>query len=346
MEGRIALTQKAVDLGDLVRLRRGNLLSGFAFAEAAYLVRDRVFWTRWTGHALLALGVGHFLSGIIFFFAFNWDELTRWQKFAALEAGVLLFAVLALVAGSQRLIGQAALIGATVMTGLLLAVTGQVYQTGADTFELFTAWALLVLPWVLLSRSAAHWVVWGLILYLAFWTYLYQILMPLRAITWDHAMVLWSLIPGLFLVAYEIGRAAGFRWLKAAWPRHFLLFAFLGHLFVAAVQFLFDSFFTGSFFTQGGLGALAFCFDCALTWRIYASRLFDPAALTIVLLGVTAFAATLGARGIDSVIGDWSFDLGAGLASWGLMVLWSFCCLTFLGFLLRYYQRHRRAVAS
>ncbi|MET4806732.1 DUF2157 domain-containing protein [Limibacillus sp. MBR-115] len=340
------MTQKAVDLGDLVRMRRGSLLGGMAFAEAAYLARDRVFWRRWTGHALLALGAGHFLSGVIFFFAFNWDELTRWQKFSVLEVGVLSFAILAMVAGSQRLVGQVALIGATVMTGLLLAVTGQVYQTGADTYELFAAWAFLTLPWVLLSRSAAHWVLWGLVVYLGCWTFLHQVFLPLRAVTWDHAMVLWSMIPGLFLVAFEAGRAAGFEWLRAVWPRHFLLFAFLGHLFVSAVQFLFESVFTGSVFMQSGLGALAFCFACALSWRIYGSRLFDLAALTIVLLGVAAFFAMLGARGIESAIGDWSFDLGAGLASWGLLVFWSFCCLTVLGLLFRHYQRHSKVVAS
>ena len=40
----------------------------------------------------------------------------------------------------------------SLLTGALLALSGQVYQTGADTFELFAWWAVLILPWVLVSR--------------------------------------------------------------------------------------------------------------------------------------------------------------------------------------------------
>ena len=64
------------------------------------------------------------------------------------------------MAGFDRPAGQALLIGASVLTGVLLAVIGQVFQTGADAFELFLVWTVLILPWTLASRSAAHWLVW------------------------------------------------------------------------------------------------------------------------------------------------------------------------------------------
>ena len=34
------------------------------------------------------------------------------------------------------------------MIGLSLAVIGQVYQTGADSYLLFLIWTLLILPWL------------------------------------------------------------------------------------------------------------------------------------------------------------------------------------------------------
>ena len=49
----------------------------------------------------------------------------------------------------NRPAGKAALLAAALLTGGLLALIGQTYQTGADTFELFATWAALILPWVL-----------------------------------------------------------------------------------------------------------------------------------------------------------------------------------------------------
>ena len=47
--------------------------------------------------------------------------------------------------------GKAALLAASLFVGALLALIGQIYQTGADTFEMFAAWAALILPWVLVG---------------------------------------------------------------------------------------------------------------------------------------------------------------------------------------------------
>ena len=46
----------------------------------------------------------------------------------------------------QQLPGKVLLLGASVLIGVFLAVFGQVYQTGADAYNLFTMWALLILP--------------------------------------------------------------------------------------------------------------------------------------------------------------------------------------------------------
>jgi uncharacterized membrane protein len=47
-----------------------------------------------------------------------------------------------------------------VLLGGLLALIGQTYQTGADTWELFTLWAALALPWAFAGRHAAVWLLW------------------------------------------------------------------------------------------------------------------------------------------------------------------------------------------
>jgi len=52
---------------------------------------------------------------------------------------------------------------AVMLTGALLALFGQTYQTGADVYELFLGWALLTLPWVAACRFSPCWGLWLLL---------------------------------------------------------------------------------------------------------------------------------------------------------------------------------------
>ena len=49
--------------------------------------------------------------------------------------------------GLDAVAGRISLFATAFLSGILLAVFGQVYQTGADPYGLFLAWALLILPW-------------------------------------------------------------------------------------------------------------------------------------------------------------------------------------------------------
>jgi uncharacterized membrane protein len=147
-------------LADITALvLRGTLPPG-QYLTACLVVRDADFWHRWTGRALLALATGHLLAGVIFFFAFNWAEISTFTKFAVLEGALVAAAVAWWRLGFDSLPGQAMGVAVTVLLGVLMAVFGQVYQTGADAYELFVNWALLSLPFVVAARSWPHWLVW------------------------------------------------------------------------------------------------------------------------------------------------------------------------------------------
>lgn len=99
-------------------------------------------------------------AAAVFFLAYNWEAMHRFARLA-LVVGVLA----ACCAGAlwARPLGtgwRAALFGACVATGAVLALVGQTYQTGADVWELFAAWAALMLPFAWLSHSTASWVLW------------------------------------------------------------------------------------------------------------------------------------------------------------------------------------------
>ena len=124
-------------------------------------------WRSFFDKAALIIGVVALSLALVFFIAYNWQDLGKMGKFALVE-GALAMTIALYVALSFRkrytLIRQLLLLIASIITGSLLALFGQVYQTGADTWQLFAAWAVLIIPWVAIARFPALWLLWlGLI---------------------------------------------------------------------------------------------------------------------------------------------------------------------------------------
>lgn len=128
-----------------------------AALKAAVASPDDAAWVRFLDRALLLLGAALVLAGIVFFFAYNWDDLGRFARFGLLGGASALCAAGAWRVGPERLGGQVLLAAAAILVGPLLAVYGQAYQTGADAWQLFAAWALLALPWTLAARFEPLW---------------------------------------------------------------------------------------------------------------------------------------------------------------------------------------------
>ena len=144
------------------------------FAEAlrvAGVFPSDVRWRRLMDLVLLAFGLAFLLSGITTFFAANWQELGRFGRFVLVD-GLLIIALLAAWRlGLATLAGRSALFAASTLVGVLLALVGQTYQTGADTYELFAAWAALIFPWTLIARFSPLWVLWILLVNLGIFLY-------------------------------------------------------------------------------------------------------------------------------------------------------------------------------
>ncbi len=145
-------------------------------------------WLVFFDKAMLIIGAIALVLSLVFFIAYNWINMGKMGKFALVE-GALVVTIALYVALSFRrrfqLIRQLLLLIASVITGSLLALFGQVYQTGADTWQLFFGWAVLIVPWVIIARFPALWLLWlglvntGLILYFgvmdfAFVSYFYE----------------------------------------------------------------------------------------------------------------------------------------------------------------------------
>jgi uncharacterized membrane protein len=305
----------AIGLAEVNTLRRAGLIPLERYLEAAYRCREPEYWTRWALRALLALGVGHLLAGIVFFFAYNWDDLSSFAKFGILEAGILISVVLALVVKTERVGGQALLIAASVLVGTLLAAIGQVYQTGADAYELFTVWAVLIVPWVLASRSAAHWFVWLVVVYAAFNLYAYQVLIPLEILSSVGLNSLIGVTAAAWLVAREAAVLGGVEWLDFRWTRMVLAFAALAVVFEPTVAYVLD-------WNDNVIAALTFVALVVAMAAVYVRALPDFAVLAITTGFVALVLMAVGWRVLEETIGfEWS-STSKTVSMFALLTLW------------------------
>ena len=128
--------------------------------RVAGVVPSAAQWRVFVERLLAWLGTTLIAAALCYFVAANWHELGRYAKFATVEASLVAAVAVACWQGLDALAGRVALFAAALVTGVLLALIGQVYQTGADVYELFAAWALFILPWVVVGRQPALWLLW------------------------------------------------------------------------------------------------------------------------------------------------------------------------------------------
>ncbi|OXL20241.1 DUF2157 domain-containing protein [Psychrobacter sp. DAB_AL32B] len=146
-------------------LNKGALSVEQADAAAIYLevYPSKRTWLSFFDKALLIIGAVALVLSLVFFIAYNWQNLGKIGKFALVEGALaLIIALYVALSFKQKfqLIRQLLLLLASIITGSLLALFGQVYQTGADTWQLFFGWAVLITPWVVIARFPALWLLW------------------------------------------------------------------------------------------------------------------------------------------------------------------------------------------
>lgn len=120
-------------------------------------------WKEFGYYALLICGIGFLVSGMLFFFAFNWDQMTASVKFALIGLGILISAYGAITTRVKEEINKISLVATSVLLGVLLAVFGQTYQTGANAYDLFLTWLIVATPLTLVSQSTYQWLFFSIL---------------------------------------------------------------------------------------------------------------------------------------------------------------------------------------
>lgn len=141
--------------------RHSNLsAAGIRSALQSFVYSGKEAWQLFLKIFFLSLGAGFMIFGVIFFFAYNWNNLHKFVKLGIIEALIIGLTITALLIRSNPLIRKILLTAAAALVGVLFAVFGQVYQTGADAYDLFLNWTLCILLWVIVAEFAPLWLIW------------------------------------------------------------------------------------------------------------------------------------------------------------------------------------------
>lgn len=139
--------------------------SNWSISSVEKALQDNVYnssgsWKKFLKLILLVLGIGFSVAGIIFFFAYNWAHLNKFAKIGIVQSLIIITTALAIIPRSSQAMKNIFLTGASVLIGVLFAVFGQIYQTGANAFDFFLAWTICITIWVLVSGFAPLWLIW------------------------------------------------------------------------------------------------------------------------------------------------------------------------------------------
>lgn len=224
---------------DLVVLFHAGLLPRESFERAMGDLGIQRHWWQWGNLLLLCLGGALLLAGTVFFIAYNWMTMPKALKLGGLQILILACAVAGWRLGLHRLVARALLFAACVLVGVYLAVFGQIYQTGADAYELFRAWALLILLWTVSSREPLHWLLLLAVTNLAIGLHWDQVV----GLDWGTHYSIWlllALLQFLGLAGLELGRELRHFWLDQVWPRWVLVPVLLFQLCAPGSIIIFD----------------------------------------------------------------------------------------------------------
>ncbi len=264
---------------------------------------DRIYpprnWGLWASRMLLVLGITLILSGMIYFFAFNWNKMTPLMKLGSIQMALAAIVMATYFYRLKRLPGQLLLLSAMVLVGVFLAVFGQIYQTGADAYTLFLVWALLTLPWVFISDFSALWLLWLVIVNLGVILFWLQ-----TAADDDQWMMIFSylaLLNSLFLVVKEYASHKGLSWLKKSWTTVILVLPILGYAFIPTVSYIMDFKHAHAAIALGTMLAIAVHI---VFYLVYRYRLPNIGALAVTLLSAASISMVILWKILDMLYND------------------------------------------
>ncbi len=287
--------------------------------QLAELAPGRSDWLRYINHFLVTIGALLIVAGITAFFAWNWADLDYMVKFALIQAGIVGTALLAWWLGIDSIGGRAAIFSSAFLVGVLFAVFGQVYQTGADPYGLFVAWAALILPLAIIGRQAALWILFQTLLILALIMYWTQVIDPpngcwqlaqlLGPLVWLSSTLMDSTLASLVfalnavaLIVWEFAVNQNVTWVQGRTYPRVIGFGALSNVMIPTVVFIIGASF-GETVKLGVISPVLYAAASGAALYYYQFRRPDLLMLTMLVFGAIMVFTTLFGRYMVGDIG-------------------------------------------
>lgn len=166
--------------------RHSNLTEkGVEKALHENIYNDKEMWQKFLRLLFISLGIGFTVAGIIFFFAYNWNGLHKFIKLGLTEGLIIATTGVVLFSKVSTTLKNSILTGASFLVGVLFAVFGQIYQTGANAYDFFLGWTIFITLWVIVSNFAPLWLLFILLINTTFFFYSEQV-----AKDWSDAFII------------------------------------------------------------------------------------------------------------------------------------------------------------
>lgn len=237
-------------------------------------------WGLLISYLFLILGCALILSGLIYFFAFNWAAIPPLVKLVSIQLGIIICVMAAYFYTLERLSGQLLLLSASVLVGIFMAVYGQIYQTGADVYQLFMMWSVLILAWTMLSNFAMQWLIWLIVTNLFFILYWQQVILPDYSKSPLILAYLGMFNSGFLLLREYLIGYVRFNWLTSNWVRYLLII----YIFILSDIIIIDWMFDGN--SKLTIVSIIGLITHAILFVIYRFKQIDLPALSLVILSI------------------------------------------------------------
>jgi len=280
---------------------------------ANHIYPDTRSWMNFVEKLLLWLGALSLSISVLFFIAYNWDAMGRFAKFALVEMTLVITVFIYWkTTHSHPLLSKIALLSASILVGVLLAFYGQTYQTGADTWQLFATWTLMILPWTLLSRFSVQWLLWIGLLNLCAILYIDTYPELFRFLFRSESKVLWALffINITALIFWE-SLQGKWSWLSGRWAVRLLALVSLFALTVIVIEMIFirqRTAMSEHWLAYQLFSGVIWSITIGLIYMIYRRLKPDLFMLSMGVLSMISVITSLVAKGLFHSISE---DVGA-----------------------------------
>ena len=286
--------------------------------EQTSLTPTSTRWYAFLDQMVLWIGALSLAFALMFFMAYNWSEFGNFGKFLLVESLMALTIGVYLYLKVEKLSAKVMLTLSSILLGVLLALVGQTYQTGADPWQLFFYWAVLMLPWVIIGRFSALWMLWIFLMNVSILLYMLTFRGIFGIYFSSESSLLWVLFlfNTLALLLWEV-LSSKFEWLNVSWAIRVL--GFLSGLTVTGLALSFiweDSNVMALLVWIGWLGMIYWLYRVKKIELFMLSMGCFSFSIVVVSILINSLSFRHFSLGTIFLVGVVIIGLGAGFASW------------------------------